>query len=307
MPDVGFYMGCAAVSTGQIYCMGAAGGCNGDCGQGWDQIYDPSTNLWNSPYAPPGLPIGIEYSPVTVGADGRIYLINAGSGLGIDNFGGPTPTDLTYALTPGGTQWSQVSSGGIYRAASAAASGLDGNIYVFGGYDENGNGLSGVSMYDPALDAWSSVGSAMPTARGQCAAVTGQDGTIYVLGGNVCDFGFECNEVTYATVEAFDPTTQTWSTMPSMSKLRYALGAASGSDGRIYAVGGSGVDENGSVSQTAEAFDPAQGAWVSIANLNVARVGLQLVANPDGRLYALGGDSAGTVEVYTPGVDAWVP
>ena len=37
---------------------------------------------------------------------------------------------------------------------------------------------------------------------------------------------------------AYDPRTNTWSTLASMSTPRGSLAAATGPDGRIYAVGG---------------------------------------------------------------------
>jgi hypothetical protein len=312
MPNPTDAMGCAAVAGGQIYCAGGNWGCNGDCGQSFDQLFDPGINQWNSPAAPPALPIGAEFSPLVTGGDGRLYLINAGSGLGIDHALGPTPTNLTYALTPGATQWTPVASDVIWRAAACGAEGADGRIYVFGGFDSGGVGMSRPSVYDPVANTWTVLYNApMPTARGLCAATRAPDGRILVLGGVNCDpgVGAPCGgETSVAAVEAFDPVSQTWSLLPPMGQLRDRLGAATGADGRIYAVGGEAWSlTQRSPARSAEAFDPILGTWTPIANLNAARVGLQLVSDVDGRLYAIGGYSAGTVEVYTPGTDVWVP
>jgi N-acetylneuraminic acid mutarotase len=221
---------------------------------------------------------------------------------------------LTYALATsatGATGWTRVASDEIWRAAACAAEGLDGRIYVFGGFDSGGVGMSRPSVYDPATDSWTVLFNApMPTARGLCAATRAPDGTILVLGGINCDpgVGAPCGgESSLAAVEAFDPTSQSWSVLPPMGQLRDRLGVATGSDGRIYAVGGESFSlSQRSPAQSAEAYDPVAGAWTPIASLNAPRIGLQLVSDVDGQLYAIGGDADGTVEVYAPGVDGWV-
>jgi Kelch motif protein len=71
----------------------------------------------------------------------------------------------------------------------------------------------------------------MPTARYGLAAVTGTDGRISTVGGST-------NTANLRTAEAYDPTTNTWTTVASMIAIRSDVAAASGSDGRIYAIGG---------------------------------------------------------------------
>ena len=68
----------------------------------------------------------------------------------------------------------------------------------------------------------------MPTRRGYLAAVTGSDGTIYAIGGFDPVLGSQTG-----AMEAYDPTTDAWTTLAPMPKPRYALGAAIGSDGTI--------------------------------------------------------------------------
>ena len=70
----------------------------------------------------------------------------------------------------------------------------------------------------------------MPSPRFGLAAST-VNGKIYVLGG----YG---GGTTLATVEAYDPTENSWSSLPSMSTVRWLMTAAA-SDGKVYAIGGS--------------------------------------------------------------------
>src|SRR5207253_6298518 len=85
--------------------------------------------------------------------------------------------------------------------------------------------------------------------RSFSAAALGPDGHIYVIGGTKGGSSDSSNFL--HTVEAYDPTTDTWTcsigdincatslqTIAPMPTQREALGAATGPDGQIYAVGG---------------------------------------------------------------------
>lgn len=55
------------------------------------------------------------------------------------------------------------------------------------------------------------------------------------------------------SVEAYTPSTDTWATLVPMPTARYDVAAATGTDGRIYAIGGT----NGEVAlNTVEAYTP---------------------------------------------------
>jgi len=66
---------------------------------------------------------------------------------------------------------------------AAGATGLDGRIYVFGGFQTASGAPTAVAYaYTPASSTWTTVRK-MPIARAGHAAVTGADGRIYVIGG----------------------------------------------------------------------------------------------------------------------------
>jgi WD40 repeat protein len=141
----------------------------------------------------------------------------------------------------------------------------------------------------------------MPTARGGLAAVTGPDGRIYAIGGNAP--GKSLN-----TVEAYDPTTNTWATVANMPTARVYLTAATGPDGRIYAIGGY-QESDGKRLDTVEAYDTKTKTWSTVASLPTARNALAAATGPDGRIYAIGGHNGGgmlnTVEAYNPSTNKW--
>ena len=135
------------------------------------------------------------------------------------------------------------------------------------------------------------------------------DGKIYVAGG-----ARSGNEPPLATVEVYDPATNTWALAPSMSTPRKLFGLAA-LGGKLYAAGGcrAGVEL-----KLAEVFDPQTQAWAPIAPMGVARYGVTLTA-VRGKLYAAGGgasdgtadeaavtpDETATVEAYDPQHDRW--
>ncbi len=101
-----------------------------------------------------------------------------------------------------------------------------------------------------------------------------------------------------------------WEIGPDMPTGRYGLGAATGRDGRIYAVGGivRAASDDRFVS-TVEVYDPVSQQWARAADM-VDRLGLaSAIGVPDGRLYAFGDDgatSSGKVNAYSPTADTWV-
>src|SRR5947209_793667 len=109
------------------------------------------------------------------------------------------------------SQWQSVTPLPTARFGPAAVPGPDGRIYALGGASSSGN-LTTVEAYDPRTDSWTAVAS-MPTPRFRPAAVLGPDGRIYALGGINSSGGLPTN---LATVEVYDPRTDSWTTVVSM-------------------------------------------------------------------------------------------
>ena len=108
-----------------------------------------------------------------------------------------------------------------------------------------------VDVYDPCSDAWTAVAS-MPTPRRFLDAVLGRGGIVYALGGTVGSVGFPgTQELT--TVEAYDPSVDTWTTVAGLSTPRGALAAAVGRAGTVFAIGGF---DGTSVLSSVEMFTP---------------------------------------------------
>src|SRR5438105_988851 len=88
-------------------------------------------------------------------------------------------------------------------------------------------------------DPWMKL-AAVPQAREAGAAAAANDGRIYLIGGIT---GYTAADHSYTgvktdRVDAFDPRSNTWSTVTPLPVPRASFAAATGGDGRVYVVGG---------------------------------------------------------------------
>ena len=144
----------------------------------------------------------------------------------------------------------------------------------------------------------------MPTPR-MALSTSVVDGIIYVIGGTQ-DF----HQPAIATVEAYDPETDSWtSKAPApMPTLRAGLSTCV-VDGIIYAIGGA-RDVDSQTFSTMEAYDPATNTWTPKRDMPTPR-GYPSTSVVDGIIYAIGGGSdtespLSTVEAYDPVTNTWI-
>jgi hypothetical protein len=117
-------------------------------------------------------------------------------------------------------------------------------LFVIGGRLSGGPGgtfaplIPEVDVYDFATDRWTTLprASDLPTPRA-AASVARFDGKVLVIGG-------EGNGQAYATVEALDPVTSTWSTLASLNHARHGTQAIESGLG-VYVVSGSPTQGGG--------------------------------------------------------------
>ncbi|OLE61044.1 MAG: hypothetical protein AUG10_02935 [Gemmatimonadetes bacterium 13_1_20CM_2_70_10] len=154
-----------------------------------------------------------------------------------------------------------------------------------------------LEVYDPSTDTWSSK-APMPTARAELTAGV-VNGILYVIGGRTG--GGESASVSVGTVEAYDPTTDTWTTRAAMPTPRQdaTVGVVNGT---IYVVGGFSAS-SGSVLNTVEAYNPIADAWTTKQAMPTARSFLS-GGVVGGVLFAVGGNTASglvaTNEAFKP-------
>jgi N-acetylneuraminic acid mutarotase len=95
-----------------------------------------------------------------------------------------------------------------------------------------------------------------------------------------------------------------------MPTAREGLAAATGPDGRIYAIGGA-INYGSTVLSTVEAYTPATNTWSTVAPLPTPRAWLAAAEGSDGLIYAMGGitsnsyNTSAVVEAYNTKTNVW--
>jgi N-acetylneuraminic acid mutarotase len=260
----------AASADGRLYVFGGGGCATGFC-RTFD-AYRPSTNSWtstgNMPVALGGL------LSATTGPDGRIYLYGG-------HAHGPGATILVY--DPRANTWTHAAPPPGVEDSALLVTGSDGRIYAVGGR-KNGTSVGTVSAYSLTTHTWTAV-RPIPLPGAWAAATLGPDGRIYVIGGTGTEVGQPGSP---DRAEAYDPRTNSWSSVASLPTPRFELQAATGPDGRIYAIGGTGRCFTAPCN-VVEAYDVKANTWTSVAPLPHPRWAFAATIGPDGRIYVLGG------------------
>ena len=172
--------------------------------------------------------------------------------------------------------------------------------------DDGGKKLNPQNAFAPPLapqggrGAWIKKAD-MPTARiafGSAAV----DGKIYTMG------GADGNQA-FATVEEYDPKTDTWTKKADMPAAKGLDGAVCAVNGKIYVIGGWPNPKAATVLTTVEEYDPNKGNWTEKTDVPTKR-GHHAVCAVNGKIYAIGGYingnlSTSAVEEYDPTTDMW--
>lgn len=195
-------------------------------------IYDPAADRWSKgPEIPPQRRRGA--SGVAV-HDGMIYLVGG-------NRRGHMSGYVAWfdAFDPATGRWTELPDAPHARDHLHAAV-IDGKLYAAGGRrsaHDLGNALAQtvgeVDVYDFKAKRWSTLPAPLPTQRaGTASAVI--DGKLAVMGGE------SLRQVeAHREVEAWDPKTARWQTLPALPVGRHGTQAAT-LDGKTYIGAGSG-------------------------------------------------------------------
>ncbi len=207
---------------------------------------------------------------------------------GGDSSFGKGPSGTVEAYDPTKNMWTMKEPMLTPRGGHAVGV-VNGIVYAVGGSTTGPS--AAVEAYDPSTNTWKAA-APMPTPRvGPAVGVV--NGILYAVGGSCCNPGH--GSQTLNTVEAYDPTTNTWRAKAPIPTPRRVL-ALGVLDGILYAVGGF-IEGKGAVN-TVEAYDPVRNAWTTRTPMPMGR-SLLAVGVVDGILYAVGGlGSVGTPNGY---------
>jgi N-acetylneuraminic acid mutarotase len=235
MPHPAHHAALAAVN-GKIYAFGgfvAPANTAIPVGAAWEPIADawefnPATDSWK-PLAP--LP-GKRGSAIAAEVGGKIYVIGGATTMEgakdpfFTAFGPARVLGTNEVYDPATDKWESRNPMSVPR--NHAFSGVvNGKIYVIGGRTGHAFILSAtntdvVEEYNPASNMWSIPKERMPTARS--GGASGTDGRrIYVAGGEVTTTELVA---AFRAVEAYDPATNSWTTLPSLPMPRHGLAGA---------------------------------------------------------------------------------
>jgi N-acetylneuraminic acid mutarotase len=200
---------------------------------------------------------------------------------------------------PWSDTWTRVAAMPTDRYGAAAVTGLDGMIYVLGGWSTRSNtALTTMEVYDPATDTWH-VRASMHAPRQSLGAAMDGRGRIYAIGGYNTIHGY------LRSVERFNPLTNRWGVMAPLHEARAGLCAVTASNGRIYAMGGyNPAFHTFPFRRTMEVYSAFANVWRPAPPMPVARANFA-AARLGTKLYAIGGQNRSATRLRT--VDAFRP
>ena len=202
-------------------------------------------------------------------------------------------TTSSYSWLLSGEQWVPIASmsGGPRHAACSTV--IDNELWVVGGFNEEGRTLASVEVYSPRTNTWRSLRSDMNQARS--SAVCGLDcsGSLIVAGGYRC--GYIMSAESY-TAEAG------WTSLPDLPRTAWNA-VACVLNGRLFVAGAGGSGG----SKQLLMWDGT--AWQARADLPTGRSLAASVATADGKMMVIGGRVGGqataSVIIYNPQSDSW--
>lgn len=216
--------------------------------------YDPASDSWKA-LAPMPTKRGSTCAAVV---GGKIYVIG-GAGNHPGSLESALLANLPHRSLPTVEEYDPVAN--TWRTRSpmptarnhAAVGAVGGRIYVIGGrvgaaFMSVASNTDVVEEYDPATDSWGAVRARMPTPRSGSAWGT-YAGRILVAGGETQNAQFAG---AFKALEAYDPATNQWISLPSMPIGRHGLAGAMVGN-RFHLAGGS-VQSGGSADVPTESL-----------------------------------------------------
>nr|XP_061792766.1 kelch-like protein 4 isoform X3 [Nerophis lumbriciformis] len=220
------------------------------------ECYNPINKIWST--MPPmsthrhGLGIAVLEGPMYAvgGHDGWSYL------------------NTVERWDPQARQWNYVASMSTPRSTMGVTA-LNGKLFAVGGRDGS-SCLKSMECFDPHTNKWSMC-APMAKRRGGVGVAT-YNNFLYAVGGHDAPASNHCSRLSDC-VERYDPKTDTWTTVSSLSIPRDAVGVCLLGD-RLYAVGGY---DGQSYLNSVESYDAQNNEWTQEVPLNIGRAGACVV------------------------------
>ncbi|HHJ39639.1 MAG TPA: hypothetical protein ENJ86_09295 [Methylothermaceae bacterium] len=217
----------------------------------------------------------------------------------------------TELFDPENETWAATGDMVMPRSGHTATLLPNGLVLVVGGRTVNEAGVTSTTataeIYNPSTGTWRTTG-AMNVPRYRHTATLLRDGRVLVVGG--------CCERVYGrkralnSAEIYDPSTETWVLVSSMSERRRSHTAHILADGSVLIAGGSGHTFKGGT-KSAEIYYPITDTWQTISAMAFVHADHGTVTLLDGSVLVVGGSPSGCcagtreAEVFNPANRAW--
>jgi N-acetylneuraminic acid mutarotase len=255
------------------------------------QMYDPATGSWTNVTPIPG---GRSGHTATLLADGRVLIAGGGASTNVPLSGA--------VFDPKNGSWTNTGPLNMIRFNHTGTLLSDGRVLIAGGrfqYLSINNVLTNAEIFDPVSGNWTNTGP-LNTAREIHTATLLSDGRVLVVGGYNDSIGI------LNSAELYNPSTGLWTVTAPLNKRREFHTATLLPNGKVLVAGGAAEVSCGSLfcvnifTNSAELFDPVNGAWTLTAPLNAARGYQTATLLPSGKVLIAGGATNGFLGIAAP-------
>jgi len=220
----------------------------------------------------------------------------------------PPISTSTELYDPAANVWTMASSMSTPRTAHTATLLTNGKVLVAGGTIMIGAGdaYATAELYDPTTNTWMTA-SSMGVPRLSHTATLLATGNVLVTGGmsSLAATG----SFAIATAELYNPVTDVWTAVPSMSNARRGHTATLLTNGKVLVAGGMDAS-NSAGSATADLYDPVTNSWTAGASMNSGTAGHAATLLANGKVLVSGGSrgnlyASAAAELYDPVANTW--
>jgi len=233
------------------------------------ELYDPTKGTFTSTG---NLVAPRQGHTATLLADGRVLIAG-----GEDNAG---PIGSAELYDPATGRFSSVGNMNNARWSHTATLLANGKVLIAGGAN-NFDSQDSAELFDPARGSFTAIDN-MISARMHHTATPLANGKVLLVGG----WSSYSPITPLASAELFDPATNMFASVGSMSIPRYLHESTLLPDGKVLILGGS--EDHFSVSGV-EAYDPVSEAFVGAGNLSAKRTSHTVTMLPNGKVLIVGG------------------
>jgi hypothetical protein len=273
----------AKLSSGKVYITGGEGATPSPNYFPRLEEYNPLTNTWSTKANMLQKRYLHTAHAVTISGGGERVLVIGGRGGWSGWPGGYLKSAELY--NPSTNSWSYTSTDmASYHYSHTSTLLNDGKVLVVGGLGNFGVMTNAVDLYDPLADTWTAKAT-MSAARGSHTATLLNDGRVFVIGGVIPSGG---STVITATTAFYDPSTDSWTSGPSLNTARGGHKTVILDNGSVMVTGG--TITGGTLLTSVEVWSPSSPTvWTTINSMNYRRSAHTATLLTDGRVLVAGG------------------